>query len=166
MFRQRIITIFILIFSCSLSLDSLAFTIDTINLDILQSQKVKEKQGSIKWEIFAKTQEKNKCTTDKDGYDICLVEPIYSKEIKALHNKEVNLTGFMFPLDPTEKQQRFLIGPYPITCPFDYHSSPSQVVEVALKKPIDFSYNPITIKGKLIVKYNKETGVFYYLKQD
>jgi hypothetical protein len=29
---------------------------------------------------------------------------------------------------------------------------------------IDFSFDPITIKGKLEVKYNEETGTFYYLK--
>ena len=72
--------------------------------------------------------------------------------------------GFMFPLEQSEKQKRFLIGPYPLSCPFHYHVGPSQVIEISSEKAIDFSFDPITIKGKLEVKYNEETGTFYYLK--
>ena len=100
---------------------------------------LKVKGDAIKWEIFAKTKEKTKCITNKDGFDDCLIKPIYSPQIKALNNKEVTLTGFMFPLDLANKQRNFLIGPYPASCPFNYHVRPSQIVEVRLKKPIDFS---------------------------
>jgi hypothetical protein len=118
---------------------------------------------SIKWEIFAKTKEKMECTIDPEGFDNCLIKPIYSSQIRALNNKKVTITGFMFPLDPTDKQKNFLIGPYPASCPFNYHVSPSQIVEVKLQKGIAFSYDPVTVKGILSLKYNKETGVFYYL---
>ena len=107
-----------------------------------------------------------KCTTDAEGFDNCLIKPIYSPQIKSLNNKQVTLTGFMFPLDPADKQKNFLIGPYPTSCPFNYHVSPSQIVEVKLKKPIVFSYDPVTVKGTLSLKYNGETGIFYYLIQN
>ena len=31
-------------------------------------------------------------------------------------------------------------------------------------KSIDFSFDPVTVKGELKVKFNKETGIFYYLE--
>jgi len=92
--------------------------------------------------------------------------PEYSKEIMKLDGKEVTLMGFMFPLSENMAgQTNFLLGPYPTSCPFNYHSPPSQVVEVITKTPVKFSFDPITIKGKLEVKYNRDTGVFYYLKR-
>lgn len=118
---------------------------------------------AIKWELFATTKSKTTCSIDKDGFDDCYQKPTYSPKIKALNNKYVTLTGFMFPLGPSEKQTNFLLGPYPASCPFNYHVSNAQIVEVISRKPIKFSYDPITVKGILSVKHNKETGIFYYL---
>ena len=67
---------------------------------------------AIKWQLFAKTKEKTICVVDEEGFDNCLITPIYSDEIKDLDQKSVTLTGFMFPLDPTEQQKNFLLGPY------------------------------------------------------
>jgi len=44
-------------------------------------------------------------------------------------------------------------------------SGASQVIEINSTEPIDFSFEPITITGKLKVEYNKETGTFYYLER-
>jgi hypothetical protein len=119
---------------------------------------------AIKWQLFATTTEKTICVIDEEGFDDCLITPVYSPEIKELDQKPITLTGFMFPLDPSEQQKNFLLGPYPSSCPFSYHVSPSQIIEVNSQTAIKFSYDPITIKGKLLVKYNEETGVFYYLE--
>lgn len=147
----------------------------TVNVFAFRIEESKEDFGlnplqvtgdAIKWEIFAKTKENEECVTDSEGFDNCLIKPIYSSQIKELNNKEVTLTGFMFPLEPSEKQKSFLIGPYPPGCPFNYHVSPSQIVEVNLKQPIEFSYDPVTVKGILTLKYNQETGIFYYLNDN
>lgn len=119
---------------------------------------------AVPWSLFAKTKEIEKCTEDADGFRTCLALPGYTGEIKALHGKEVTLMGFMFPLEPEEKQKNFLLGPYPLSCPFEYHVGPAQVVEVFTKEPISFSYDPITIRGTFDVKFNEETNVFYYLR--
>ena len=148
-------------------INSFAFNIEELKEDYSQDIKPLQVTGdAIKWEVFAKTKEKIKCTTDSEGFDNCLVTPVYSPQIKSLNNKQVTLTGFMFPLDPSDKQKNFLIGPYPTSCPFNYHVRPSQIVEVKLKKPIAFSYDPVTVKGTLFLKYNGETGIFYYLIQN
>jgi hypothetical protein len=148
------------------SIHSFAFGTEELKEDYDQNIKPLQVAGdAIKWEIFAKTKEKMECIKDAEGFDNCVIKPIYSPQIKSLNNKKVTITGFMFPLDPTDKQKNFLIGSYPASCPFNYHVSPSQIVEVKLIKPIAFSYDPITVKGFLSLRYNKETGIFYYLNQ-
>ncbi|MCE3232965.1 MAG: hypothetical protein K0R98_1222 [Rickettsiaceae bacterium] len=122
------------------------------------------KGDAIPWKVFATTKGIEKCIKGEDGLKDCRIYPEYSEEIKKLDGKEVTLMGFMFPLSQADKQTNFLIGPYPLSCPFEYHSPPSQVVEVITKTPVKFFYDPVTVKGVLEVKYNKETGVFYYLK--
>lgn len=119
---------------------------------------------AIPWEVFAKTTETEKCTVDKEGFDYCIIKPGYSEDIKKQDGKNVTLMGFMFPLQQSEKQKHFLIGPFPLSCPFHYHIGPAQVVEVVAKKPVEFSYEPITLKGRLSLRFNEETGMFYYLE--
>ena len=121
---------------------------------------------AIPWQVLAKTKEIEKCVKTEDGFDDCVIEPEYSEETRKLNGKEVTLMGFMFPLNEADKQANFLIGPYPLSCPFEYHSPPSQIVEVITKTPLKFSFDPVTVEGVLEVRYNKETGVFYYLKGD
>lgn len=118
---------------------------------------------SIPWQTFALTETKSGCTIDKDGFDYCLTEPIYAKKVKDLAGQIIEITGYMFPLEPAENQSNFLIGPYPLSCPFHYHSKPNQVIEVIAKKAIKFSYDPITIKGKLSLDFDPDKGSFYYL---
>ena len=119
---------------------------------------------ALPWQLFGKTKEIEDCTIDKEGFDYCLIKPAYDDKVKKYNGKIVTIMGFMFPLEQSEKQKKFLIGPYPLSCPFHYHVGPSQVIEISSEMAIDFSFDPITIKGKLEVKYNEETGTFYYLK--
>ena len=119
---------------------------------------------ALPWKLFNKTKELEDCTIDKDGYDYCLIKPIYDDNIKSFDGKTVTVMGYMFPLEESEKQKNFLIGPYPLSCPFHYHVGPAQVIEIESERAINFSFEPITIKGVLQIKYNEETGTFYNLK--
>lgn len=127
---------------------------------------IKVPESSISWEVFALTKENYECGVGADGFDYCLTRPTYADAVKKLANQVIEVTGYMFPLEASDKQQNFLIGPYPVSCPFHYHSKPSQVIEVIAKKPIDFSYEPITIKGKLSIDFDEDKGSFYYLMLD
>ncbi len=122
-------------------------------------------EGGTDWRIFGATKEINIETKTEDGYDLVYQKPEFQPEIKALDGKEIILKGFMFPLDEAENQKRFLFGPFPLSCPFHYHVGPALVVEVhAEKAPITFSYEPVTLKGKLeLVPDDPETSVFYRL---
>jgi len=91
----------------------------------------------------------------------------FQEGVKALDGKEIIIKGYMFPLDETEEQTLFLLGPFPLSCPFRYHVGSSMVIEVhAEEKPVTFDYEPVTLTGVLeLIPEDKEYNIFYRLKK-
>ena len=85
--------------------------------------------------------------------------PEFTRDIKALDKKDVKLFGFMMPLDQARKQKRFLLAAYPPHCAFCLPSGPESLVEVIADKPIEFTFDPIVVAGRLAVL---EDDVVYY----
>ncbi len=122
-------------------------------------------KGATDWRVFGKTQMKSIEGKDADGLDFQYYKPVFTPDILALDGKEVTVKGFMFPLDETEDQNFFLFGPFPLNCPFQYHVQPNLVIEVKTgKKPVPFTYDPVTVTGKLeLVKDDPDNSTFYRL---
>jgi hypothetical protein len=120
-------------------------------------------EGGIDWEIFSQT--KNvPYKIKKDDQEWEGVKPDFTDEIKKLDGTSIKMTGYMFPLDQTEEQSLFLFGPFPLTCPYHYHTPNSLTIEAHANKPIKFSYEPITIEGTLeLVPQDYEYNTFYRL---
>lgn len=123
-------------------------------------------KGATNWKVFGATKEIEITGRDKDGMDFEYIKPEFPASVRALDGKKIVVKGFMFPLEGDEAQHLFLFGPFPVSCPFHYHVGPSLAIEVHTgAKPIDFSYDPITIAGTLeLVEKDEENGVFYRLK--
>lgn len=134
----------------------------TLTPDMMPLPKAKE--GTVPWQLFLTTKEKQQKITYPDGGYSFEVTPIFGDGLKALNGKEIQLYGFMFPLEQSEKQSDFLIGPYPPSCPFHYHVPPSLIVEVRTSEPINFSWDEVRLKGTLELAEKDENGIFYYLK--
>jgi hypothetical protein len=124
----------------------------------------KVKEGVVPWQMFQATQEKQKRVNFPSGGYSFEVTPIFSDKLKELKGKEVMVYGFMFPLEQSEKQTIFLIGPYPPSCPFHYHLPPSLIVEVRAKTPMEFSWDAVTVKGILELPVKDQNAVFYIVK--
>lgn len=123
-------------------------------------------EGAINWKVLGTTQEIVIETKTDDGYDLTYSKPEFKPEVQALNGKEIKIKGYMFPLDETEGQRQFLFGPFPLSCPFQYHVGPPLVLEVhADNHPIPFDYEPVVIEGTLeLVADDPEYSVFYRLK--
>lgn len=132
-------------------------------LSLKDMRAVKPKQGSVPWETFGKTREREK-VTKHDGLTDVDIYPIFPPEVKALDGKTIRVTGFMFPLDQEEQQAHFLIGPFPMSCPFHYHAINALIIEVLAKKPMKFTLEPITIEGTLKLTGEAGDGNFYQLQ--
>jgi hypothetical protein len=107
--------------------------------------------GAIPWELLqqAKTVQK----ADKR------FGPVFTSEIRSLDRKDVKLYGFMMPLDQTAKQKRFLLASFPPHCPFCMPGGPESMVEVLADSPIEFTYEPILVSGRMAVL---DDDVVYY----
>lgn len=125
---------------------------------------VKTPEGGTNWDIFGETKQNPYDYTDKDGMDWSGVRPEFSERLKKLDGQEILIQGYMFPLDQTEQQSQFLLGPFPVSCPFHYHVTPNLIIEAHAKTPVEFSYDAIDIKGRLeLVPKDDEYNVFYRL---
>lgn len=121
--------------------------------------------GAVDWKLFSRTKEINIELKDADGFDLQYFKPEFPQELKELDGKQVTIKGYMFPMDEADEQKRFLFGPFPINCPFQYHVGPSLVIEVlADKKPVLFSYDPVVLTGRLeLVPKDDNNSIFYRL---
>lgn len=122
-------------------------------------------EGGLAWEVLAKTKEQEVITGKFEDGDIISVRPEFPDAVKALDGKAVLMQGYMFPLEQAEQQTRFLFGPFPASCPYHYHVGPNMVIEVTAKAPITFSFDPMTLSGRLeLVPVDDEFNIFYRMK--
>ena len=126
---------------------------------------VETPKGGISWQIFGATKQNTYSYLDEEGMEWSGVRPEFSDDLQKLDGSEILIQGYMFPLDQSEQQSKFLLGPFPMSCPFHYHSPPNLIIEVHAKAPVDFSYEAVNIKGMLkLIPKDDEYNVFYRLQ--
>jgi hypothetical protein len=122
-----------------------------------QAQDALPKSAHPMWQTLRKT----KITIDeKKG----LYGAKFPGEVKALAGKEITISGFMLPLESTAKFRHFLLSSRTPTCPFCPPGEPNEIVDVWMEKPIAYSEDIVTIKGKFELMNDKEMGLFFKLK--
>ena len=122
--------------------------------------------GATDWKVFGTTQATEVKQETEDGLDWVYIKPTFTPEVEALDGTQITIKGFMFPLDGTEEQESFLLGPFPMSCPYQYHVGPALVLEVhADGNPVTFTYDAVVMTGTLeLVEDDPEYSVFYRLK--
>ena len=122
-------------------------------------------KGGTSWNVFGETEMEEYSFDDKDGNEWIGYRPKFSEKIKKLDTKEILVQGYMFPLEQDDKQSLFLLGPFPLSCPYHPHTQSNLLIEVHADKPVLFSYDAINIRGKLeLVPKDDEYNMFYRLK--
>lgn len=122
--------------------------------------------GALDWNLLGTTGTEEIEERDEQGFDFYYIRPDFPPAVKVLDGEFVTVKGFMFPLGGEERQSLFLMGPFPVSCPFHYHTPPALVIEVhAENDPVPFSYEPVTVQGRLeLIEDDPESyGVFYRL---
>lgn len=142
-------------------------TIEPPETDILDiiPQFVTTPTGGTSWSVFGETIEHEYTYKEDDEYDYIGVRPEFSETLKNLDGKVIIIQGYMFPLGQEEEQATFLLGPFPLSCPYHYHVPPKLLLEVHAKTPAKFSYDAVNIQGTLeLVPDDTEYNVFYRLR--
>ena len=168
-FRLDFVVLFLLpVFSLN-SLDQ-----ESINDDFMEQQNELLKyvddfitlpKGGISWNIFGETGMKEYTFDDKEGNEYIGYRPVFSENIRKLDSQDILVQGYMFPLEQDDEQSLFLLGPFPLSCPYHPHTQSNLLIEVHAKKPVLFSYDAVNIKGELeLVAKDDEYNMFYRLK--
>ena len=122
-------------------------------------------KGGISWNIFGETGMKEYTFDDKEGNEYIGYRPLFSEKIRKLDSQDILVQGYMFPLEQDDEQSLFLLGPFPLSCPYHPHTQSNLLIEVHAKKPVLFSYDAVNIKGVLeLVAKDDEYNMFYRLK--
>lgn len=122
--------------------------------------------GGTPWKVFGETGMNEYTFNDNEGNEWIGVRPEFTDKLKKLNSKNILIQGYMFPLEQDEKQSLFLLGPFPLSCPYHPHVSSNLLIEVHAKKPILFSYDAVNIEGKLeLVPKDDDYNVFFRLKE-
>lgn len=90
--------------------------------------------------------------------------PKFPAEVEQLNAKTVRISGYMIPLGYEEKQTHFLISAWPGDgCYFHLPGGPNSVIEVKAEKGIEFSYDTISIQGRMTLLRDDPYGLLYRL---
>jgi hypothetical protein len=111
-----------------------------------------ERTDVVSWKTLAQVE----LVKQKDRY-----VPQFSKNVVALDKKAVKVQGFMMPLEAGEKQSHFVLAAMPTTCSFCMPGGPESMVEVKMKTPVKYTFDPLVVSGKLTVLKDDPTGIFY-----
>ncbi len=88
----------------------------------------------------------------------------YNDAIKSMVGKEIEITGFMLPLEPAEKFKHFLLSKRTPTCFFCPPGTPNEVIDVWMEKPIKWYEEPIKIKGRFALTNQQNLGLFFKIE--
>jgi hypothetical protein len=90
--------------------------------------------------------------------------PVFSPEVKALDGKTVTVRGYIIPVEGYKSHSEFVFSAFPYNmCFFCGGAGPETVMEVTAKKPIPYSAQPITIRGKLSLNNTDVNRLIYFL---
>jgi len=92
--------------------------------------------------------------------------PQFDAAIQRLDGQRVRIEGFMMPLDAQPQQRHFLLSAHPIAnCFFCMSGGPEGMMEILASNAVDFSYEPITLTGRLEVMREDPMGMYYRLHE-
>ena len=97
------------------------------------------------------------------GFDIDV--PVFSQSVKDLEGKEVEVEGYIIPVEGYKQQSNFVFSAYPYNmCFFCGGAGPETVMEVNSDDPkITYTSKPITIKGTLELNSGDINRLMYTL---
>jgi hypothetical protein len=116
--------------------------------------------GDPTWTILSKVT--YKMVSDQFGE---MSIPEFSSKIKEMDGKEIELTGYMVPLDGLNgvfNPDHFILSSLPLNaCFFCGVGGPESVAEIYMEEPIKYTTDPITLKGTLKLNYNDPYQLMY-----
>jgi hypothetical protein len=109
------------------------------------------------WDTLYKTNIK---LDDKTGTYVAT----FPDDVKNLNGQTIKISGFILPLEATEKFKHFLLSKRTPTCFFCPPGEPNEIIEVFAQKPTEWADDLVIYKGQMSLIQGPETGIFFQLK--
>ena len=92
--------------------------------------------------------------------------PVFSQDIKKLEGKEVTIKGYIIPIEGYKSHQEFIFSAFPYNmCFFCGGAGPETVMEVFANEPIEYTAEPVMIRGKLALNATDVNRLMYSLSE-
>lgn len=120
-------------------------------------------QGNNTWKTLSKI-------TFKKQYDEFLgfkVDvPVFSPQVQDLDGKEVTIRGYIIPVEGYKSHKEFVFSAFPYNmCFFCGGAGPETVMEVTSLEAIEYTAEPVTIKGILHLNSGDINRLIYSLTE-
>lgn len=92
-----------------------------------------------------------------------VVHADFDPSLRALDGEDIVLSGFMLPLEAGRQQHHFLLAANPPHCYFHLPGGPSTVAEVRSERGVATSFDPVIVRGRLIMREQSDLGILYTL---
>jgi hypothetical protein len=90
--------------------------------------------------------------------------PVFSEAVLAMEGKEVDVRGYIIPVEGYKGHKEFIFSAYPYNmCFFCGGAGPETVMEVFALESIEYTAEPITIRGKLELNTDDINRLIYIL---
>lgn len=122
---------------------------------------VSAQSGGTTWKTLSKI-------TFKKQYDEFLgfkVDiPVFSRDVQKLDGKEISVRGYIIPVEGYKSHTAFVFSAFPYNmCFFCGGAGPETVMEVTASEPIEYTADPVTIRGRLSLNSGDINKLIYGL---
>jgi hypothetical protein len=88
--------------------------------------------------------------------------PVFSEEVKKLEGKDIIVRGYIIPVEGYKSHKEFVFSAFPYNmCFFCGGAGPETVMEVYAKRPVEYSAQAVTLKGKLMLNDDDINRLMY-----
>ena len=130
--------------------------IPTQPLEERKAQDVLPKSKDPMWVVLGQTK-------IKSDYAKGLYTATFPDAVKALVGTQVTISGFMLPLESSERFHHFILSKRTPTCPFCPPGEPNEIVDVWTDENVLWDEDVVKVTGKFELMNNAELGLFFKL---
>ena len=92
--------------------------------------------------------------------------PVFSESIESLSGEEIEIRGYIIPIEGYKSHKEFIFSAYPYNmCFFCGGAGPETVMEIQAAEPIKYTAEPITIRGKLQLNNEDINQLMYAMSE-
>lgn len=91
-------------------------------------------------------------------------QAVFPPALKAIHNKEIELPGYIIPTKVGNSFSEFMFSIVPVaSCPYCGTGDIPSMIEVKTLKPINWTEEPIILRGKFIINDSGDSRSTFFL---